>query len=419
MKKALLVTRASGFIPQHEMNNVKILQEMGYEIHYATNLNDVVYGKDNNRLEGTGIITHQIDFVRSPFSKGVKLAYRQLKDLMMAETFDLIHCHMPMSGVLARMAANKVQKIKKRRVPVLYTVHGFHFFSGAPLKNWLYYPVERHMARYTDRLITINAEDYKRAKRFPIRGRAEQIKGVGIRLERFVPFQKHTWDIETSEKAGEEKTDKECGNRTDIRTSPDSKECQDIRQRYGIPSDYRILVSVGELAPGKNNIVTIEALNELKDLKIVYLICGTGRMEDTLRKKVKELGLEKRVFFAGYVEDTPAVLQQCDCFIFPSAREGLPVALMEAMAVGLPVIASNIRGIRDLIEHTQGGYLVQSFAPEDYAVKVRRMFTEKDGKSAVPRVVRRQQMGEWNRERVKSFSLSEVGRKMREIYQGL
>ena len=64
MKKVLLVTRASGFIPQHEMNNVKILQEMGFEVHYATNLQDVVYGKDNQRLQGTGIITHQIDFVR-------------------------------------------------------------------------------------------------------------------------------------------------------------------------------------------------------------------------------------------------------------------------------------------------------------------------------------------------------------------
>ncbi len=99
MKKALLVTRVSGFIPQHEMNNVKILQKMGYEIHYATNLNNVVYGKDNSRLDNTGIITHQVDFVRSPFSKDVIKAYIQLKQLMLAGEFDLIHCHMPMSGV--------------------------------------------------------------------------------------------------------------------------------------------------------------------------------------------------------------------------------------------------------------------------------------------------------------------------------
>lgn len=422
MKKALLVTRASGFIPQHEMNNVKILHEMGYEVHYATNLNDVVYGKDNRRLEGTGIITHQIDFVRSPFSKGVKVAYQQLKELMLSEQFDLVHCHMPMSGVLARLAANKVYKITNRFVPVIYTVHGFHFFKGAPFKNWLYYPVERHMARCTDRLITINQEDYKRAKKFPVRGQAELIKGVGIDLEQFESFRKQSWDIETYEsnrKSKEGQSDIVKWNDKGIKVDITTKECEDIRQKYNIPADYTILVSVGELAPGKNNMIAIEALRELRDLKVAYLICGTGRMEQTLQKRVKELGLEKRVFFAGYVENTPAVLQQCDCFIFPSAREGLPVALMEAMAVGLPVVASDVRGINDLIEHTKGGYLVCGFEPEDYAVKVRRMFTEKEGKSAVPRVLRRQQMGEWNMKRVKAFSLSVVDEKMRQIYRSL
>ena len=161
LKKALLVTRVSGFIPQHEMNNVKILQKMGYEIHYATNLNNVVYGKDNSRLDNTGIITHQVDFVRSPFSKDVIKAYIQLKQLMLAGEFDLIHCHMPMSGVITRLAAQKTRKSSGRDVPVLYTAHGFHFCTGAPLKDWIYYPVERFLARYTDRLILINREDFK------------------------------------------------------------------------------------------------------------------------------------------------------------------------------------------------------------------------------------------------------------------
>lgn len=135
LKKALLVTRVSGFIPQHEMNNVKILQKMGYEIHYATDLNTVVYGKDNSRLDNTGIITHQIDFVRSPFSGEVKRSYMQLKQLMLSEDFDLIHCHMPMSGVIARLVAQKVRSESGRIVPVLYTAHGFHFLREHLLKT--------------------------------------------------------------------------------------------------------------------------------------------------------------------------------------------------------------------------------------------------------------------------------------------
>lgn len=372
---------------------------MGYEIHYATNLKDVVYGNDNRRLEKTGIIAHQIDFVRPSLSKKVKIAYEQLKKLLLQEHFEVIHCHMPISGVLARMAANYVYKKEGRFIPVIYTVHGFHFFQGAPLKNWIYYPIERRMARYTDRLITINNEDYLRAKKFSVRGQAELVPGVGIDLERFVPYQKESWEIGSAKGS--------C------------QQTEDIRKKYGIPDDYYIVVSVGELAAGKNNLTTIEAINELRDLKIAYLICGTGIMEKTLKNKVLELGLEKKVFFAGYVENVPEVLQQCDCFVFPSEREGLPVALMEAMAVGLPIVASDIRGTRDLIEHTKGGYLVHGFEPESYAVKIRRIFTEKEGKSAVPRVIRRQQMGEWNRERIKDFSLAVVEKKMREIYQGV
>ena len=93
------------------------------------------------------------------------------------------------------------------------------------------------------------------------------------------------------------------------------------------------------------------------------------------------------------------------------------MAVMEAMAIGLPIIASDIRGVRDLIRHTSGGYLVKGFAPEDYAVKVRRLFTEKEGKSAVPRKLRRQQMGEWNRKRVQEFSSEVTQKQMREIYE--
>lgn len=106
IKKALLVTTVSGFIPQFEMNNVRLLQEMGYEVHYATNYRRPSYGKDNSRLSGTGIVQHQIDFVRSPYSMKNCKVYRQLKALMESEHFQLVHCHTPMGGVMARLAAH-------------------------------------------------------------------------------------------------------------------------------------------------------------------------------------------------------------------------------------------------------------------------------------------------------------------------
>lgn len=394
MKKALLVTRVSGFIPQHEMNNVKILQEMGYEIHYATNLNVVVYGKDNSRLDGTGIITHQIDFQKSPFSKNVRKAYHQLVQLMREESFDLIHCHMPLSAAVTRLAAQKVRKETGKQIPVLYTAHGLHFYTGAPLQNWIYYPVERYLARYTDRLILMNQEDYQRGLHFPIRGRVEYVPGVGIPLEGYQPVQLR-W--------GEE---------------PEIIERPIIEKLIGrkLSPETRILVTIGELSQRKNHRLAVDMMEELKDLDLILLIGGDGAEYDKLKKQIMEKGLENRVFLPGYVQDVKQILAEADCYVFPSHQEGLPVAVMEAMAAGLPVVAGNIRGVTDLIEHGQGGYLVHGFDPVDFAVKIRRMFTEKYGKSAVPRNKRRFQMGQWNQERIKQFSREVVDQRMREIY---
>ena len=175
-RKALLVTHVSGFVPQFEMNNVRILQRLGYEVHYASNFHTPSYGTDNHRLDGTGIICHQIDFVRSPFDKRNFQVYRQMVELMRREDFSLVHCHTPMGGVMARLAAHVTGT-----GPVIYTAHGFHFFKGASWKNWLfYYPMEKFLSRYTDQQICINREDYELAKRKFHAKYVDYVPGVGI-----------------------------------------------------------------------------------------------------------------------------------------------------------------------------------------------------------------------------------------------
>lgn len=370
-KKALIVTRVSGFVPQFEMNNVKILKEMGYEIHYAANFDVVVYGKDNSRLMGTGIRRHHIPFGRSPFSRDVRVCYKALTKLMLEEKFDLIHCHMPMSGVLARKAAKKVEKMTGRHVPVVYTAHGFHFYSGAPLGNWKYYLAERHYARYTDRLVVINEEDYRRAQNFPVRGKVEYVPGVGMK------------------------------------PMPPENSDYDMRAEFGIPAENKVVVSVGELTEGKNNEVMLRAMDRFRREPVTYLICGTGAMNEKLRRLAKDMFLEEKVVFAGYCDHVADVLRQADIFAFPSKREGLPVAMMEAMQAGLPVLALNIRGNLDLIEDGEGGFLFDENEAEDF-VRGISFFLK------YPEEAKR--MGEWNQERVKAFSIDIVEEKMRRIY---
>ncbi len=371
-KKALLVTRVSGFVPQFEMNNVKLLQEMGYEVHYASNYNTVVYGQDNSRLADTGIQRHSIHFCRSPFSLEVLRAYRELVQLMLEEKFELIHCHMPITGILARKAAEKVRRMTGRRTTVLYTAHGLHFFKGAPLGNWLYYMPERHYARYTDKLILINQEDYDRGSHFPVRGSVEFVPGVGIR------------------------------------PMPEPDPSFDLRREYDIPPDHKIVVTVGELTESKNQSVLVRAMDRFRRDKLTCIICGKGPVEDRLKQQIKEMYLQEKVILAGYCTNIPDILRQSDFFAFPSMREGLPVALMEAMQAGLPVMAADIRGNHDLVRDGEGGFLFTENLPEDYAQAIRYFLKYPD--EAV-------RMGEWNRKQVENFSLSVVEKRMREIYQ--
>lgn len=324
MKKALLVAHVSDFVPQFEMNNVRILQKMGYEVHYATNFNNVSYRADKSFMDDSGIVCHHVDFERSPYCfREHKTACRQLKELFDKEGFSLLHCHTPVGGVLARYVA---RKYRKSGLKIVYTAHGFHFYKGAPLKFWLlFYPIERILARKTDVLITLNTEDFKCAKKFcrHKKTRVEYIPGVGIDID--------FW-------SGKEL---ESGEREKIR--------KQIRQELGVSASEQMLISVGELIPRKNHEAVIRALKEKGSTDYKYFICGLGVLKEYLQQLIEELGLADRVTLLGYRRDIRELLYGADLFVFPSKQEGLPVALLEAMATGVKVAASDIRGNRDLL----------------------------------------------------------------------
>lgn len=335
VRKVLIVTTVSGFVPQFEMNNVRILQSMGYEVHYASNYNDVIYGTDNHRLDGTGITRHQVDFERSPFHvrKNLK-AYRQLKKLMAEQYFDLVHCHTPMGAALARIAA---KSYRKQGTKVIYTAHGFHFYKGAPLKNWLlFYPAEFFLASVTDELITINKEDYERAKKFckNKKTRVAYIPGVGV---------------DTAYFGGKDLPKEEHQN---IR--------REVRRKLNVSENEVVFLSVGELSQRKNHMLVLQTFAEIeKEMPspFFYFICGQGVLKEELERQAEETGLSEKVRLLGYQEDIRSLLYATDVFVFPSIQEGMPMALMEAVAAGVPVVASDIRGNRELVSMQEGGQI--------------------------------------------------------------
>ena len=312
--KVIIVATIMGFITSFEMNNIKLLQQLGYQVSCAANLEEDNHPDKVERLKDSGVKLYHIPFSRSPFTKQNIRAYKELRKLMREEHFDLIHCHTPVGGVLGRMAAHK------EHVPrIIYTAHGFHFYDGAPLKNWLiFYPIEKFLSKYTDVLITINKEDYRRATEKFHAKKTAYVPGVGIDIEKFATKQTGLERVRTETNLREIKSidfsmEREkhgfCENQGTL------TERQQKRIEIGVPLDAKLLISVGELSTRKNHKVVVQALQELPG-NYWYIIVGKGSLRDEL-ESIDHTG---RLKLLGYRTDIAELLQCSDVFVFPSLQ---------------------------------------------------------------------------------------------------
>lgn len=349
--------------------------QLGFEVHLACNMEGIDQKEWDYDCEEYNIISHHIPFDRMPLRAKNIHAYIELKKLLDTIPFDLVHCNTPIGGVIGRICAHNAC-VKH----IIYQAHGFHFYRGAPLRNWImFYPVERYLSRYTDVLITINSEDYKIANSFNA-GRVCYVPGVGIDIKRF-------------------------SNTLTTRA--------DKRHELNLNDKDIVLLSIGELIPRKNHSIVIKALSEMRDAKffnrLQYVICGQGALENELTDMANILGLSDKIHFLGYRSDISEICHCSDLFIFPSLQEGLPVALMEAMASGLPVICSNIRGNTDLITDGQSGCIVENNAKE-LAVAISNMISDE---------LLRAQYAAAARKKIQQFDLGKVETMMCDIYTAM
>ena len=370
MKKVLFVaTVVQLHIERFHIPYLKWFHDQGWQVDVAAR-NDYEDPKDCK----IPFCDHFYDlpFERSPFRQENLWALKELKKLLAREHYDIIHCHTPMGGVVARLAA---RKSREKGTKVLYTAHGFHFYRGAPMLNWLlYYPVERLLARWTDVIVTMNQEDERRAERFPC-SRSVYIPGVGVDISRFAQGLSR----------------------------------EEARTRLGLGREEPFILSVGELIPRKNYGVALEAVARLGRKDVQFWIAGTGASEGELRAQIDRLGLREQVKLLGFRSDIPDLLHAADVFFFPSRQEGLPVALMEAMASGLPIVCSRIRGNTDLIDEGKGGYLA---APGDAEGFSRALESILDGADTA-------EMRAYNRQKIQLFSREAVMEQMAALYQSV
>ncbi|MEC5424022.1 glycosyltransferase family 4 protein [Virgibacillus sp. C22-A2] len=293
---------------------------------------------------------HNIPIQRSPFSLSNLEAYKQLKTIIEQNDYSIIHCHTPLGGLLARLAARKA---RRKGTKLFYTAHGFHFFSGAPIPNWLiYYPIEKLLSRYTDCLLTINQEDYQLAVKHQFQaGSIEHIHGVGVDTEKFKPVDKT--------------------KRTELKKS------------FGYHADDFLLFYAAEFNKNKNQQFLLHMLALLKkDVpRVKLLLAGEGAMLSSCQQLASSLGISHMVDFLGFRKDIDQLLPVCDIAVASSYREGLPVNVMEAMACGLPVIAVDNRGHRELVQTNKTGWLLADYNLEEFAGIVKLFSDDREVKS--------------------------------------
>lgn len=370
-KKVLLTATVQSHICQFHKVLVELLHEYGCEVHVAAR--DNLAEKNGLKLDFVEKV-YDIPFSRSPKSLDNIKAYKQLKSILDKENYDIIHCNTPMGGIVTRLAA---QKARKKGTQVFYTAHGFHFYKGAPKKNWLvFYPIEKVFSKLTDKLITITQEDYNLAKeRFFCD--VYRIHGVGVDENRYFPA--------------------------------DAQIKSEIRKELGYTDDQKLILCIGELLPNKNQAMAIhmmaELVKEIPEAKL--LLAGNGPEKENLEKLIAELELEDKVELLGYCTYLEKYQKAVDLGISCSKREGLPLNVVESMLSGNPVVATKNRGHRELIKDGENSFLVGITEKGGMIDKVRSLLENSELNSKISRAAIKS---------AKDYTFSAVRKELETVY---
>lgn len=374
--KILFVATVRSHIGQFHMPFIRELKARGVEVHAAFKDNSA----DKPGLDLSAIDkTFEVPFERRPLRLNNIKAYRELKKIIDGNGYDAVHCHTPMGAVITRLAAKSA---RKKGTKVIYTAHGFHFFKGASIKNWmLFYPVEKYLSKYTDCLITINSEDCELAHKKKFRaGKIYKVHGVGVELDKFKA-------VDADEKAR-------------------------LRAEYGYDGDTFIMIYPADLSVRKNQPMLFDALQKIaeKNKNVKLLLPGQPIRLEEYKRMVSERGIADNVEFLGYRRDINNLVGLSDLSVASSFQEGLPINIIEAMAMGNAIVATDVRGNNDAVEDGVNGYLVPVGDSDLMAEKILELMNDRE---------KLRTFGENGLDMVKDFSTENVNREMLTIYGNL
>jgi len=265
------------------------------------------------------------------WSKNPLLPYNYLsapfkvRQIIVKEGYDLVHVHTPVAAFVTRMALRAAFPVNTTKI--IYTAHGFHYQrESRGLKNEIFYLLEKTAGRWTDNLVVINHDDYAAARDngFVTQDCLHYMPGIGIDTDHY------------------------------SRPKVDENKCHAVRNEIGLKPEDKLLLLVARFDPGKRHADALKALAQLGRNDIHLAFAGDGPLCEVCAEMAVKLNIEKQVHFLGFRLDIKEWICAANLVILPSSREGLPVCLLEAQALGTPCIGTNIRGIRDLLEGDRG-----------------------------------------------------------------
>ena len=365
-KKIVVVATTDNMIWQFLIPHIKHLQELGNEVECVCAKTGFWF---DELREKYGFVMHNISFTRNPISLSNIKGFKQLVKLQKERQFDLVYCQQPVGGVMGRKLA------KKFKIPCIYTAHGFHFFKGNnPLKNLIFKTIEKHYSRYTTALVTINEEDYLASQKFYAK-KTYKINGIGVDLAKY-------------------------GIKKDFNRD-------NFRKELGLEKEDFVVISVGELNKNKNTFRLLEVMKDVPN-NIKYIVCGQGPLKNEYIEYIKLNNLEQKVKMLGFRKDIPELLSISNVFIMPSYREGLSKSMMEAMSIGLPIIASKIRGNVDLVTDEENGFLCNVEDNENYKNKIIQLAQNK---------LLQEKFSKANKKKIKNYSIENVLEQLGKVYE--
>ena len=374
--KALILAPMGSVHRRFNKANIDALQAIGCEVALCANFENGEGPEELNQKYVSECIEKSIKIYSIPFTRHSlmnSIKYLpQIKELLKREQYDLVHTHTETGGLMLKLAQGAKGKSK-----FIYTPHGMSFWKGSGLKSQIVYkPLERWICSGMDMNLGMNTEEVENLYNWN-KKTGVYVHGIGLNIYRF-----------------------EYAKKSENK----------VREEFGVKDSEHLIVSVGELNGNKNHIAVIRALAKLNRNDFKYVVCGVGFKKNILLYEAEKMGLKDNVILTGYRSDIPDVLNATDVYVLPSFHEGMPVSALEAMAAGLPLVCSEIRGNVDIVKDGDNGFL---FPPSDTDTLAQKLVLLLDDSPL------RTCMGEKNREIVKAFSLESVTEELKAIYSSI